>query len=191
MDLQPWQREILQTLSRYPTSGRGKAKISIVGIGHELYGDDALGMEIARYLLLSEPAARNECQILLAGPVPESFCGVIRRFCPDFVVLIDAADMGQPAGTVCWLTYEEISGMDLTDRSLPLHILVTFLRAELGCEVGLLGVQPLQVAFGSLSPPIQPMLMRIGDQIVDLLHLLNTGCLEELPSILKHSGKRM
>ena len=39
-----------------------------------------------------------------AGPAPENFTGPLRRFRPDLVLLVDAAQMDAEPGTIGWLT---------------------------------------------------------------------------------------
>lgn len=72
---------------------------AVVGIGNELRGDDALGCEVARRLL---PIAQDHPDWLIidAGPVPENFSGVLRRFAPQRIFLVDAALMGEPPGAI-------------------------------------------------------------------------------------------
>ncbi len=70
-------------------------RTAILGIGQELRGDDALGLEIARRLQ-KKLSGREDVLILLAGPAPENFTGALRRFAPQRVILVDAALMGEP-----------------------------------------------------------------------------------------------
>ena len=80
-------------------------RTAMLGIGHELRGDDAAGLEVARRLqalVVGQP----DSLILETGPVPENFTGPLRRFAPDLVLLVDAALMGEPAGAVRWLDWK-------------------------------------------------------------------------------------
>jgi hydrogenase 3 maturation protease len=117
--------------------------MAVVGIGHELCGDDAVGVRLAG--LLKTLTGGNEALLALeAGPAPENFTGTLRRFAPDMTLLVDAALMGSDPGTVRWLDWREASGMSASTHTLPLNMLAAYLKEELGCEVALLGIQPDQ-----------------------------------------------
>lgn len=125
---------------------------AILGIGQELRGDDAVGLEVA-HRLQKKLSGREDVLILLAGPAPENFTGTLRRFAPQRVILVDAALMGEPPGTARWLDWREAAGFSASTHSLPLSALAAYLETELGCTVQILGVQPAGNALGaSLSP---------------------------------------
>ncbi len=105
--------------------------------------DDAAGVLIARALSQRECAAdSNYLFICEAGHAPENKTAEVRKFAPDLVLLIDAADMGKAPGTVEWISEEDIDGMSASTHSLPLSMLARYLKLEIGCEVSLLGIQP-------------------------------------------------
>jgi hydrogenase 3 maturation protease len=129
--------------------------MAVVGIGHELCGDDAVGMRIAS--ILNKLVDGNENLLAVeAGPAPENFTGTLRRFGPDLVLLVDAALMDAEPGTVRWLDWREASGMSASTHTLPLHMLAAFLTDDLGCEVALAGIQPEQTFVdASLTPRVR------------------------------------
>jgi hydrogenase 3 maturation protease len=116
-----------------------------VGVGNEQRRDDAAGVMIARRLA---SLSTGSFLILEAGHAPENATGSLRRFAPDSVLLVDAAEMGEPPGTVRWVEMEDISGMSASTHTLPLSMLAEYLRLELGCEVLLLGLQPASMDYG-------------------------------------------
>lgn len=124
------------------------AKIAIVGVGNELRGDDGAGTAVVRALAAmtgihqSPGEAGQQILILDAGPAPENYTGPLRRFRPDLVLIIDAAEMGEAPGAVRWLSWKETSGIGVATHALPLHVFATYLCAGLGCDVALLGIQP-------------------------------------------------
>ena len=77
-----------------------------------------------------------------AGPVPENHVGPLRRFKPDVVLLVDAAQMGEEAGMIRWLSWKETDGISASTHTLSPRLRAQFLIGELGCEVALLGIQP-------------------------------------------------
>lgn len=125
-------------------------RLAVVGIGQELRGDDAAGLWVARGLLAGESRRRphkeagEPAQLLLieAGPVPENFTGPLRRFAPDLVLLIDAAEMGEPPGTIRCLTPEEADGFGASTHTLPLSTFSLYLQSDLNCRAAILGIQP-------------------------------------------------
>lgn len=143
-------------------------RVAVVGIGHELQGDDAAGVLIARRLqTLLGPS--EERLILSAGPAPENCCGALRRFAPDLVLMIDAAQMDEVPGTVRLISYQDVTGVGASTHTLPLHILVRYLTSELGCEIILLGIQPASVEFGEISPLMRKVVPAIAQRLAIVL----------------------
>jgi hydrogenase 3 maturation protease len=121
-----------------PTSTQ---RVAILGIGHELRGDDAVGLEVARQL---QPSVCNcsNLMVIETGPVPENFTGHLRRFQPQLVVMADAAIMGELPGTVRTLDWQDLGGVTFSSHALSLHLLASYLAGELGCQVSIIGIQP-------------------------------------------------
>jgi hydrogenase 3 maturation protease len=108
--------------------------------------------------------------VLDGGLAPENLTGAIRRFAPDLVLLVDAAEMGEPAGAVRWLSWQETTGVSAATHALPPYMVAQFLASELGCEVALIGIQPQETAFGaSLSPPVQRAVRAVTRGLAALL----------------------
>jgi hydrogenase 3 maturation protease len=167
MSKEPWQEKLQSILK--PESQEPRAKIAIVGIGNTLQGDDAAGVETAHDLSL----LIDDCEYLIvvnAGSAPENLTGLLRRFDPDWVLLIDAAEMGEEPGTLRWLDWSETNGISASSHTLPLSVLSRYLVEELKCEVALLGIQPQALSFGGpLSGPVQHAVDRLVTEICALL----------------------
>jgi hydrogenase 3 maturation protease len=148
-------------------------RLAILGIGNELNGDDAAGVLAARALkrLLEEQGSlSSDILIIEAGPAPESFGGPLRRFQPDLVIFIDAAELGEPPGTLRTFDWSEAEGMSGSTHTLPPSMLARFLVAELGCEVRLVGIQPKSLEFdGGVSAEVQAAIEEVAEQIAKLL----------------------
>src|ERR1044071_818122 len=71
-----------------------RPRLAIVGIGNDFRCDDAAGVWIARRLLESRiiSSLRNVL-VLDAGHAPENRTADLRRFAPDVILLIDAAEL--------------------------------------------------------------------------------------------------
>jgi hydrogenase 3 maturation protease len=99
-------------------------------------------MLVARRLSQRECAANSDQLFICeAGHAPENKTAEVRKFTPDLVLLIDAANMGKAPGSVEWISEEDIDGMSASTHSLPLSMLVKYLKLDLGCEVNVLGIQ--------------------------------------------------
>lgn len=139
MSLNSWQASISRKLSRrHPDS-----RIAILGIGNVLRSDDAAGILVARDLMDSRTIRDlNTVLVIDAGHAPENHTAQLRPFAPDLVLFVDAAEMGEPPGTVRLIGMDEIEGMSASTHSLPLSMLATYLSMDLHCDIQLLGIQP-------------------------------------------------
>ena len=141
-----WKSSLTQILS--PGMGSSKSellRVAIVGIGNEFNGDDAAGVLVARKLSIRECAVdTNHVLVIEAGQAPENITAELRRFGPQIVLLIDAAQVNAEPGEVIWIPWETTSGMSASSHSLPLSMLARYLTLEFACTVHLLGIQPTQ-----------------------------------------------
>lgn len=150
-----WINSLTLLLSRYQKDNRFRLpRTCFVGIGSDLRGDDSVGLVVARALLHHFHA--NDLLVVDGGPAPENVTGQLRVFRPELVILIDAAHMDEPPGTIQWIPLDSIDGMSASSHSLPLSMLASYLTMELACDVAVLGIQPAQNELGSeLTPPVQ------------------------------------
>jgi hydrogenase 3 maturation protease len=140
----------LEALRQAIQRALGKAepplRLAILGVGQELRGDDAAGILLVRALAAKLPKAEN-LLLIEAGPTPENFTGPLRRFQPDLIILVDIAWMEAEPGALRWLTPDEIEGVSALTHTLPLSVVAKYLAGEIGCEVRILAIQPVQVEF--------------------------------------------
>ena len=118
---------------------QGARRIAIVGVGDELNVHDRLGILAAREI---EGLHLENVRVFFAGTVPESVTGPIRRFRPDAVLLVDAADMGLRPGSVALVDPDKIRANLLSTHALPLTVVMEFLAKDTGARVVLVGMQP-------------------------------------------------
>ncbi len=169
-----WQSLLRRALEHLNKAER-PARVAVVGIGHELHGDDAVGVALARMLKMRVPE-REGLLVVEAGPMPENSSGTLRRFGPDLVLLVDAAQMGAEPGTVRWLAWQIAGGNSVSTHTLPLTLFARYLTAELGCEVALIGIQPADLAFGAaLSPAVREAAEATAEVLADVLQGQETG----------------
>jgi hydrogenase maturation protease HycI len=149
-----WQ-EPLRTALHPKTANSARARVAVVGVGNELRGDDGAGPMVAR-LLAEAVGGQDGLLIVDGGSAPENSSGLLRRFAPDLVLLVDAAEAGDSPGAVRWIDCAAAGGGGPTTHTLPLRLLSAYLHAELGCRVVLLGIQPADLSLDApLSGPVR------------------------------------
>ena len=136
----------------------------MLGVGNPMRSDDAAGLLVAR--LLSQRDRGMDAERLLiveTGQAPENSTGQLRRFHPDVVLIVDAADMGATPGAIQWIPEESIDGMNASTHSLPLSLLAGYLKLELSCTVAILGIQAVSNEIGE---NVSPEVLEAIDEIV-------------------------
>ena len=137
---------------------RLQGKVSIVGIGNRLRGDDGVGPEIINRLKNPLP------QLLLfdVGEVPENYLGKIVKEKPNTIVLIDAVDLGSPPGTIKIIEKDDIRDESLSTHNVSVKLVAKYLQKETSADVFLLGIQPETTEFGKeISQPVRESLEKI------------------------------
>jgi hydrogenase 3 maturation protease len=150
------------------TSESGRSpRIAILGVGNQFRWDDAAGVLIARALSKRTCALDTEHVLIIeAGHAPENTTAELRKFAPDLVLIVDAAEMGERPGTVQWIPEEAIAGMSASTHSLPLSMLARYLTLDLGCTVTLLGIQPGSNEIGDdLSAEVSQAIQEIVNEL--------------------------
>ncbi|MBI5668578.1 MAG: hydrogenase maturation peptidase HycI [Chloroflexi bacterium] len=155
-----WEKPLRQRL----ICPDGHSRLALLGIGNELYGDDATGVMIARRLQAT--AKRVDVLVLDAGNVPENCTGALRRFAPDTVLLVDAALMNAEPGAIRCLSWQEVVGLEASTHTFPLHMLAKYLSDELNCAVWLVLIQPAQCDFDT---PLSASVDAAVDSLVQFL----------------------
>jgi len=158
-----WNNTLKKTLTN-----KSVQRIVILGMGNELDGDDAAGIQVARRLQMAL-AGCEHMLVIDGGNAPESYTGKIRQFAADFVLLVDGADMGETPGTVAWLDWEETDGLSGSTHTLPLHVLSNYLVMEFGCQVALLGIQIQQLNM-TLGDPLSPRVAAAVEDVVSVIY---------------------
>jgi hydrogenase 3 maturation protease len=135
-------------------------RICVLGVGSELCHDDEAGLYLVEKLSerLSIPVGEASGRLLLVsgGPAPENFSGMIRAFQPDLLVVVDAAFLELPAGSVQLLPEECAGGLSFSTHMLPLPMLLSYLKLACGCHTCLVGIQPATTEQGlGMSPRVQ------------------------------------
>lgn len=139
-------------------------RVAIMAIGNTMRGDDGAGPKV---IALIRP--RKDLLLLDCGPVPENFLGTVCEFNPSYIVLVDAAMMDAPPGTVRVLGPGDIKRLPaLSTHTIPLPLLVDYLQREVvDCQVLLIGIQPKTIAFA------EGVSKEVSEAIKEVAHMLN------------------
>lgn len=161
-----WQTELQQALTQATPPDRG-IRVAVVGVGHALRGDDAVGLAVAQHL---RPAC-GRWLVVAAGPAPENCTGTLRRFGPDLVLLVDAADLHARPGSIRCVECAQLEGLSATTHTLPLSVFAAYLTAEFGCAVSVLAIQP--AANNDIGAPLSTEVNRAARQLARVLSALS------------------
>ena len=143
-------------------------KIAVLGIGSELRGDDAAGMLAAAQL--KNWNTNRSVKVFLGATAPENLTSEIKKFGPKHLIIIDSADIGKEAGAVDIIDPEKIGGISFSTHSLPLKMIVEYLRAHVSGEIIIIGIQQKSLTFG--SPPseeVERSVKGVCDTIKELI----------------------
>jgi len=142
----------------------------LLGIGNELKGDDALGPFIAKNFTASGWKCVN------AGTVPENFLGTVQKEKPELLVLVDAAEMGLPTGSVRRIPPEKAGTAFYSTHSLPLEQFIE-MAGKHAEKVLLIGVQPARTGLDSgMSGEVK----NAAEELMRLLRVEKFGEIEPL-----------
>jgi len=124
-------------------------RLFVLGIGNRRKGDDAAGGLCVRLLnkQMAKKSAARKIRILDAGETPESATGLIRKFRPTHVLIVDAAVGDHQPGTIFFIDKKKILQEDISTHRLPLFHLVRYLEESIGCRVILVGIEPQEIAW--------------------------------------------
>lgn len=137
------QSEIEDRLRGWLSDAR---RVVVAGIGNSLRRDDFVGVKIVRNLRekVSQRVYLIECET-----VPESFIGLITKFKPTHILLIDAAIFNQKPGSSRLIDPTEMTAQTaISTHALPLQIFCEYLVKTTDAKIALLVIQPKDTSFG-------------------------------------------
>ncbi len=147
----------------------------ILGIGNPLGGDDAVGSFVVRRVNerrqgkadaeRAKSSRQQDITAIDAGTAPESYTSIIRRNRPEQLVLVDAADMGLPPGSIRLLSPEKIATLSFSTHSMPLSEFVSYVSEFCG-QVYIIGIQPKRTTIGD---KLSDIVQKSTDRVVDLI----------------------
>jgi hydrogenase 3 maturation protease len=135
--------------------------VAVLGVGQALCADDAAGVLVARRL-----RPNGQRLVIDGGPAPENYAGAILDFAPDLILMVDAARMDTPPGTIAWIPLDDVGGFSGSSHTLPLRVLAQYLLLHTSAEIALIGIQPAVTLFD--AEPTQAVL----DSVAELVETL-------------------
>ncbi|MGQ9372008.1 hydrogenase maturation peptidase HycI [Azospirillum sp. ST 5-10] len=133
-------------------------------VGNVLRGDDGAGPLLARLL---EEAPAPGWLVIDGADVPENHTHRIRTLAPRRVVIVDAADMELPPGSVRRIDQDCVAQhFLLTTHAIPLNFLIDSLKESVE-DILFLGIQPASTEFWEpVSAPVSAAVAGIHDRLV-------------------------
>ncbi|MCX7843843.1 MAG: hydrogenase maturation protease [Candidatus Bipolaricaulota bacterium] len=140
----------------------------LLGIGNPLGRDDALGLRLAE-------GFAGPGWVALPAPSVENALRKVKSLEPDLLVVVDAAEMGLPPGSIRRLPLHHAPAMLGSTHGLPLPLLLRLAGIP---HVVLIGVEPKERGVGEgISPEVAEALSRLA-------RILAEGRLEEIPELV-------
>jgi len=139
----------------------------VLCIGNRDSGDDAIGPYIADHA-----PTLPDTIFIDADTTPERTTATIKRHHPTHLILIDAADMNQPPGTIRRIPPHKIQTLSISTHGLPLSLLVDYLTPTIP-HITLIGIQP-----NTLTGPLSSVATTAATTLLDRL---KRNTLEEIP----------
>ena len=150
----------------------------VLGIGNRLGGDDAAGTHVVDMLnrrrKRSMGSSMPEIVAIDTGTAPESYTSVIREHRPDLLIMVDAADMGLPPGTLRIIPPEKISVLSFSTHHMPLSMLVSYVNEFCG-KILLVGVQPEGTEMNKYLSKV------VRKSVKELVELIQEGQVAKIP----------
>lgn len=141
---------------------KNATRVAVVGVGSEVRGDDAAGIEVLNGLR----SKLRSANVLLVdgGTTPENATSQIKNFKPTHVIFVDATDFGAEPGEVVVAEPAAIRGHSVSTHTVPLSALAGYLKVETGASVILIGIQPASVSMGArISAAVKFSVERVAE----------------------------
>lgn len=149
-------------------------RILVLGIGNTLLTDEGVGVRVMQ-ALQERHAQREGLEFMDGGTMSFSLAAPIAEH--QRLIVIDAAEMGQPPGTVALFEGDEMDRFLGSNRKRSVHevalidlMAVALLEGLLPAQRALVAIQPQQMDWGQeLSPPVAAALERACTLVEELM----------------------
>ena len=146
----------------------------VLGIGNTLLSDEGLGIHLLHYLQTQNPTLHSVTW-LDGGTLSFTLAPVIEDH--ENLIVLDAAQLNEPPGTVRLLEGEEMDRFvgygkrSVHEVGLVDLMAIARLQDSLPVHRALLGIQPARLGWGeSLSNTVSSVIPDAASQVMDLLY---------------------
>ena len=108
----------------------------------------------------------NKTFLINGGSVPENFTGLIKKYDPSHIILIDASLMNREAGEINIVNKDNIADISISTHSMSLSYLIRYLQLEKEYEILFIGMEP---EIMDLSFELSPKIKNSSDRLIELL----------------------
>lgn len=141
--------DLVKSLSTY-----SREKITFIGLGNELRGDDAAGLIFLEYLKKREEF--SESNYINAGTNPENYLEKILDLESDVIVIIDTARNSKQPGVINWINPDSMELNNFSTHTFSVKMIENYLKQLQPITFRYIGIEPCNTEFGSsLSPVIK------------------------------------
>ncbi len=163
----PTTKEEKQSSSELALFLKDAKILVIIGMGNELRGDDAVGIEVARIL---KKISKKNLHVFEGYTMPEAFISPACREKPTHVLIIDAAELKEKPGRWRILQREELNEGLFTTHSIPATEMANQLEQKSNAKVAFIGIQPKSRDVGiSLSKECSKAAQEIAKSILSMM----------------------
>ena len=147
---------------------RIKGKVSVMGIGNIIRGDDGLGPKFIELM----KARTTGAYLFDCGTAPENYIFPILSTLCDTIVLIDAADMSIAPGGIKIFALDEISNVSFSTHNPSPRLFTDLLRTgKDDLNIFLISIQPKTTTLGApLSKEVLSGLETLADAFSEALN---------------------
>lgn len=144
-----------------------------MGIGNTLRGDDGLGPKIIDVLydkLTSIDKDSDNVFLLNSATAPENHTIEIRNINPSHLIIIDAVEFDEDAGSFIIVDKKQIDTFNFSTHSMPISFLLNYLENTVGCNILTLGIQPKDMTLvDCISDKVNNSINELSNLIVELI----------------------
>ena len=145
-----------------------KGRVCLMGLGNTDYGDDGLGVWMAKNLEVA-----GVPNVIVAGVMPERFIDTAIADGFDHLIFLDAVEFGAAPGSVVFLDSDDMAARfpQISTHKISLGLLAKLVEDKGRTKARLLGVQPESLKSRSeLSPVARETVDLLCDLITDILN---------------------
>ncbi len=142
----------------------------LMGLGNICRGDDGIGSFIAQNF------QSDDWLVLDCGTTPENFTSLVKKSQPEYLVIVDAAQMNLEPGEFRVIPPEKIDKFYLTTHNIPLSLLISYLDKWVG-KIVLIGIQPERME------DFQRISERVQDSAKNIIEILKGKSFQELEEL--------